>query len=193
MATNDDLIMSIADAVEAVGKRLSKVESSLGSASGEAIARERRSSERERRLLSEERASSQAASANAAREIMGAKESIEEMVKTALEEVARKEASAKTGQTLMQAMRAELQEELLTARQEINEMVMEKTRLAGEITQLSQRLDVYAQDLKTNSADLKKSAYSAAASAVKDLSDQKMSQEIERQLRVMSRQDQNAE
>ncbi len=181
----DQELTQIADSLEALDSRIKKMEKNLSSDSE--VARERRAAQRERRLLADERLASESTSAAAAEQMMSIKTSLEEQIAAATAAIETKAKSAETGRQVMQSMTVGVQSELAEAREQISRLQVERGTLEVKMQDLLNDLNTYKQRLDTTSNGVKKSVMSAAETAVKELNEQKMKAEIERQFRAFMR------
>ena len=174
-----------ADLIEELSGRVKKVELNLADDAG--VARERRAAQRERRLLSDERTASEASNAAAAESLMAIKTSFDEAVAAAQVETEKKQRLAQSSMTLMQDMRNGLEMELVESKQAINQLLQEKVQLEVDMLNLKNDLATYKDRLNVTDDGVRKSVFSAAETAVKDMSRDVIKAEVERQMRQYMR------
>ncbi len=88
---------------------------------------------------------------------------------------------------MAQAAFVGMQSELADAREQISRLQVERGTLEVKMQDLTTDLNTYKQRLDTTSTGVKKSVMSAAEVAVRELNEQKMKAEIERQFRAFMR------
>ena len=121
MSITPDELDAFRDNFKFIGEELDGLKKTLGSESGDGLARERRQAARERRLLADEIRSSQNINAQAAEHLLNIESGIKEaqatfkaLVEAANGEILQKERSAKTSTQLLQTRQADVEEQLAT-------------------------------------------------------------------------------
>ena len=142
MSITPDELDAFRDNFKFIGEEIEKLKTTLGSESGEGLARERRQASRERRLLADEIRSSQNINAQAAEHLLNIEGGIKEakatftaLVESAKSEILQKERSAKTSSNLLQTRQADVEQQLANVTQQLQEL----TALVGQVDSNRQR------------------------------------------------------
>ena len=142
MSITPDELDAFRDNFKFIGEELDGLKKTLGSESGDGLARERRQAARERRLLADDIRSSQNINAQAAEHLLNIESGIKEaqatfkaLVESANAEILQKERSAKTSTQLLQTRQADVEEQLANVTQQLQEL----TSRVGELDSNRQR------------------------------------------------------
>jgi phage shock protein A len=112
------------------------------------------------------------------------KSELEKAIAAADAELSRKEKSARTGGILLQSMVSDLQQELVSSREEISRLQLQKGELEMKIGDVSRDLDDYREKLKTALSDVKASVFDQARGGVFEQTKEEISKEVSRQIRL---------
>lgn len=187
----DKELEAIVSSIEGLAARLDALDEALSESSTEEVNRTRRQAARERRLLRDEIASSQGISASAADDLNRIRDGIDQAlvdfttsVEEAKAEIEAKSESARTGRTLMQSQLIDLQQGITEAQLALNELQQGHLTITQDEAVMKENLATAQDSFTAAQGNVNKVAAEAAATAVKELSQQAIKEEIQRQLRL---------
>lgn len=112
-------------------------------------------------------------------------EMIDEASARIMQELAKKEQSARSSQLLMQTVASELQADVAAAKVELNSVSTDRLNLKSAIGSQRANIKLMSDEIKNSKADIRKVAFEAAENAVKDKVKNMIQEEVARQVRMM--------
>jgi len=112
-------------------------------------------------------------------------EMIDEASARVMEELAKKEKSARSSQLLMQTVASELQADVAAAKVELSDISVDRANLKNSIGQQRANIKIVGDEIYKAKSDIRKVAYEAAENAVNDKVKNMIQEEVARQVRMM--------
>ena len=177
----DEELTAIADAIEALSKRLDRMENT----SVDAMAKERRASERERRLLAQEREASESASASYANKMSELQAQVDDGLSEMRQMVANRGKADASRSILMNEAVEEAKQELRQAMQEFGDLQSQFRTLRSDADLARQQIDTANIEFAQAKQPLQAMAEDFLVQAKQKDDQRRLNEAVQNQLRMM--------
>lgn len=183
MASNEDFYNAVADSIERMQKRIDELEGKDSIREAKNVLTDLK---RERSLGRAEKESYANESALLATKMNDLSAQLKEAQEKAITEIEKKEKATRAKDLLLQTKLADLELQMASMEQNLQEKAITLQGLQQDIDRSFANAAVLKDRIHQDQGSIRKAAYEAAEYSVKAFNDQKMSEEIQRQMRILN-------